>query len=245
MYEDKTHITVTPANDELTITHREGKAAEIVDPQPVTIEGTIHAPAEFFLKRDAADKIDRNKAYLEVSPSAPGMRLYFDPSDPLAPVISGRMKVNPRLAELDINNYGRRKFDESSFIVKLKEARALFEDQTECLRLVDTINNLQIKVEQRLERRDDERANRKVVFDQIAESELPYGFTLRTNVFSGSTNEQGEQSFTVDLKYHYQDGALYFWLESSDLQELMDIETQHSLEMEVSKFDGKIPVIYV
>lgn len=245
MSEEKTNIQVTPTGDKLTIVHRHGEAAAIQNPKAVNILGSIDAPAEYYEKRSANDMIDKNQAYLEVNQKKGSITLYCDPTSPIGGHVTGQILMNPLLDRLDINKYGAVKFTEEDFIMRLKECRSIFDVQSDCLNLVDRIKNMEVNVQQKLEKRDDERANRRVLFEQFADTEIPHSFMLNAPIFINGSDTDPNEIFSVDVKYHYSDGGLKFWLESADLQDIIQRKKETAMGDVVSRFNEEIPIIYI
>lgn len=241
--ETNEHLNIHAEDGRVEIIHRYGAAAEIQEPEPVIVSGTIDAPAEYYEKRRGI--IDTDKAYLEVNEESGTIILRLDPGSPLGARITGSIKVNPLLELMSINSFDGRTFAEDDFILMLKQTRSLFEDQSDNLNLVDKIKNLEIKVNREIDRKDDERGSKKDYFEQFCEAELPAGFNLFTNVFvSGGFGGVGnKRSFWVDLKYHYK-SQLHFWLESPELQDIKDNTTETLMGDIVNRFEDEIPIIY-
>lgn len=241
---EQINLSIEAEDGQVEIVHRYGAAKEIQEPQRVHITGSIESPAEYFEAREDTEHIDKTKAHLEVWKDKGKMSLLVDPSSPIGTKVVGEMKMKPALANMNINNFGQAKYNETDFVLLLKESRPLFDDQKVCMDIVDKVKNIQYKVDQKIERNDDERGSKRELFEQTVESELPDSFQLDTNIFVGSSDEGKNWVFSVDIKYHYKHGGLHFWLESQGLQEIKDDIMDDILEKQIDVFADEIPVIY-
>lgn len=241
--QNQTHLNIQAEDGQVEIIHRYGQAPQVQEPKQVSLSGTIEAPSEYFEKREKAGKIDTDKAHLEVDQNAGTIALYCNPHHPMGETIRGKITMNPLLRKMRINDFSGNKFNESDFILLIKETRSLFSEQKEAMNLVDKINNLEMEVNKKIDRSDNERGGRKDFYEQTCEDELPAGFNLSTNIFVGSIDETQEHTFYVEIKYHY-GSQLHFWLESPEMEDIVDTVMEKTLGEEINKFEEKIPVIY-
>lgn len=81
---------------------------------------------------------------------------------------------------------------------KLKLYRSFFETKTEAMKLVSILRDFEAKVNQEVEAKADERANRKVLLQQTVTTNIPEGFKLKIPVFKGFPSEVLEVEIGID-----------------------------------------------
>ncbi len=236
MSSPKEQINITPQADEMIIRH--GEAPQPNNPQAVKISGHIDTPFNYYRQR-AGETFHKENAHLEVDTQRKKITLFCNPSDRLAPVITGSIKKYGPLDQLGIN--GDKTYCKDQFKKVMKRNRFLFADASECTALVSKLSSLEVKVEQQLKDSDDDRGNRSLKYEQTCQSELPGGFTLHCPIFV----EGDTQDIMVDICFNVNASSEpQFWLESPTLHEIIEEQTTAMIAETVANFNDEIAIIY-
>lgn len=237
MSEENENIEVNMEGEQKVLTIRRGVAPEPNDPEPVRISGHIDAPERYFKKR-AGKTFPKENAHLEVDTQNKKIHLYCDPSDILAPVITGRINRYEPLMNLRINDG---EFSKDGLKLILKKHRFLFKKSSDCSELVNNLENLEMKIDRELENKDDSRGNRSLVVKQTVQAEIPETITLESQIFV----EGDKHEIVCDVCYDVNSGGdLKFWLESDSLYEMVEEQTKQMISDTVSEFGDEIVIIY-
>lgn len=214
------------------------QAPEIRQPVKLRISGNIEAPAEFYKVRLEQNLVNFKKCHVEVDRWDGVIRFYQDQSDCEAAIVTGRLETNPDIDKLEINS--GRQFEKESLVETLKLNRHLFDDVEKNMKLVSDLKQLTMRVEQRLEKKDDHRGSRSEVLEQTADSDLDKEFFLNIPVFRG----QDPIRFQVELNFNVRDQRISFWLSSPDLAEIIGSHKDSIISDALAPFkEGDVVII--
>lgn len=197
------------------------------------------APGRFYAVRKEQGLVHADECHVEVDRWDGKIKLYVNEKDVEAPIITGTLEENPDISKLGINS--GKTYDKEGLVRKLKLTRHLFYDPQSNMMLVKDLQQLEMTVEQKLEKKDDHRGSRSEVLRQTAESDLAESFSLNIPIFRG----QDPWTFDVELNFSVRDSQIEFWLSSPDLAELQG-EQQFSIiedALEPFKEDDDLVII--
>lgn len=227
----KKDVRINPHPGVQEINLREGQhLPEIRQPVKVRIKGNIKAPAAFYNIRHEQGLIHDDEAHVEVDRWAGTIKLFVNEQDVEAPIVTGNLVVNPDILDLKINEGAT--YDKEQLVKKLKLTRHLFCNVQDNMMLVKDLQQLEMKVEQTLEKKDDHRGSRSEVLRQTADSDLAHSFWLNIPMFRG----EDPRRFEVELNYNVRDSQIEFWLTSPELAEMQGQEQDAIIEDALKPF---------
>ncbi len=152
MNTENLNITVTgdkPA--ELII--REGAALPLKEPKIIDINGILKNPLEWLKKRNS--EIDGLQAHIIVNREKMSIVLVTEESNHYSKKVGGSLQLHPDFLKFGINSGEYvTAFDMAHFF---KMNRSCFENQSEAMNLVATLQNFKAKVNKELENSDNNR----------------------------------------------------------------------------------------
>lgn len=213
-------VTVENGVKELVI--RQGDAPKVQVPKKLELSGSIQGPVEFATKRKA--DIDAKKTYVEYSYEKGTIKLVVGEKDEVNTVVTGALEKTPQLQQLEVFTGSgmpkERTVTEMSRLLKFN--KGLFAESDVATKMIESLAKLKIKVDQTIEKNDNERGNKKDNFEVSVTSGIPLDFTLSVPLFKGFPNSK----FKVEVCFDVRDRSISLWLESPELTELIYTETQ-------------------
>jgi hypothetical protein len=216
------------------IVFREGEALPPVAPNKIKIIGNIKTVSEFVNKRHTADTdcglqyIDSDRAIVTVDKENHWIKLELDPENPYGAEITGKLEMEPELLKFNIET--SKKLTQQELIKLLKYGKRWFADPAAHEALLLAYMKLDVKVSANLTNdAPDGRGNRSNTFEKKVTSNVPEDFILRIPIFKG----QEPRTFRVEICLDSTDGSTKFWLESVELAELIQIESETILRKEL------------
>lgn len=153
-------------------------------------------------------------------------------------VITGKLEVSPEIKELGINDGRVYTAKELSELLKMR--RIMFADRDQNLTLVKSLQAFKTKVEQEIEQANDNKGNKKYVFDQSITQTNDLKFTLNWPILSG----EPKVKFEVEINYDVRNSAIVFWLESVEMHESHMAACEQLFKEEITKFtEATVPVV--
>ncbi len=207
---------------------REGDAAKIYEERILEISGTIEAPRKFLEKR----KKDHEIQDAHVVFNREKMQIVFtlDEREHFKTTITGTLIKNP-----DLEVYGINKGKEFTILDLqkfLKLRRSHFTDREKNLLIVTNLGKFKAHVSTELEQNKDTRGNEKNLKETKITTELALDFDLSIPIFKGGENKK----FKVEICFDVRDAAVSVWLESPELQEIIDGDRDGILNTELEAF---------
>jgi hypothetical protein len=145
--------------------------------------------------------------------------------------VTGKIALDPKIMEFGIN-IGSKLYSGQDLAQFLNFNRLLFKERDKCLTLVDALRKFKAKIDQEIEAANDNKGNKKYVFEQAIRQEHELRFQLFWPVISGGE----KQEFWVEINFDVQNRQMVFWLESVELNELIMEQTDTLLNAEIKKF---------
>lgn len=203
-------IEINPKGNELLI--REGKAVEVFNPEIVSIDGNIEAPATFVIGRKS--DVPANKTNVIVDYDALTITLTIDEESHFKKTIKGSLIKSDIIKELGINT--RKSYSVSELVSALKLKRAYFKSRELHAGILKQLQEFTARTEVQFTSLNDYKGN--VALSKIAscKTNLDYQFALTLPVYKAIA----PNTFDVDIEFEPKDGSIICWLLSPDLAEL-------------------------
>lgn len=222
------------SGNELTV--REGKALELKPPVKIAISGDIKTVRSFIEKRTSPfnsdnmglQAINPDRALVTVDKAALSIVLELDPENVYGTEVTAKLEMEPELLKFKIET--GEKLTQQQLIKLLKYGKRWFADLSDFETLLLAYMKLDVRVTADLTNdAPDNRGNRANSFAKKVTSNIPEDFILNIPIFKG----QDYKKFRVEIGLDSTDGSTKFWLESVELMELIQIESQRILEEEL------------
>lgn len=173
------------------IVFREGKALEPKEPVKVNIIGTIDAPLRWLEKRVRI--ISQDNSHIMVDREQMAIILRVEEDYYYGEQITGRLELSPVFKKFGIN-FGKYMTNfEMAELFKMN--RSYFENRAVAMNLVTQLQNFKAKVDKDIENMDNKRGDRRILVNQVVQSNLPEAFNLQLPVFKG----QEKQTIAVEV----------------------------------------------
>lgn len=228
------NLKVENGND---ITFREGKALELKPPVKIEISGDIKTVSSFIEKRKGKamptqnlglQEINPDRAVVTVDKTALEITLELDPENVYGTEVTAKLELEPELLKFKIET--GEKLTQQQLIKLLKYGKRWFADQAAHEALLLAYMKLDVKVTADLKNdATDGRGNRANSFEKKVTSNIPEDFILSMPIFKG----QDYKKFRVEICLDSTDGSTRFWLESVELMELIQLESETILKKEL------------
>ena len=227
-------VTVENGVKELVI--REGEALPLRQPELISIEGTIDAPAEFLNKRGTEEVNDKD-SHVVFSYEKMMIRLTVHEGTAWPIVIIGQLKLNPELKKFGINE--QKKFTIKDLKQFLKMNKYFFADQDESIKIISNLEKFRASVNTQIEQEANGRGDKKEHFEVKVDSNLDMVFTLNMPVFVGQSNNK----FQIEICFDVRDKSIEIWLDSAELQQIILSGRESIIKKALEPFKEKFVVI--
>lgn len=202
----------------------------------VSLQGTIKAPANFFTKRTEEIKNDKTHVLYNLRERKITLVTMEDLSG-LGSKIVGELKVNPALKMLGINE--EKTFFISEIVKHIRQNKFYFADEAEHKNLVNSLQNFSASVNAEIKKINNNNGNIEDVTKITMKSNLELRFNLLMPVFIGEENKK----FNVEIACDATSSTIKFWFESTDLFELLELDTKSIIEAELARFNEEVVFI--
>ena len=172
---------------------REGKALEQKEPIKVEIAGTIEAPLRWLEKRVAMKLFSEETCHILVDREQMSITLRCLENYHYGAQITGFLELSPVFKKFGINSGKYMTNFEMAELFKMN--RSYFENKTTAMSLVTQLQNFKAKVDKDIENMDNKRGDRRILVNQVVQSNLPEAFNLVMPVFKG----QAKQTIAVEV----------------------------------------------
>lgn len=235
---EKTNINLYPTTPGLSpsIIHiLEGEAPQPINLKAVSVAGRYDAVTNWWKQREKS--INKIASHVEVDLDKGTITLFVEPNHPHQITVTGSVTLNKHLAKLKIETTQR--FTSKELSQLLRTNRILFKDAASHSELLKKLNAFATKAQVEIDQMDDSRGNAKERIETKLETDIPQAFTLKSAIVQGGE----ERDFEVNICMEIRDKGISFWLESTEMSELLLSETKTLLTNEASKLEG-IAIIY-
>lgn len=210
---------------------REGKALELYQDGPVTIEGTISAPSRFFKERKEQHDVKRCHVVFSYRKLYVNFICVENRNDKKY-VLKGALQINPDIASLGVNTKDKYTSKELSDLLRFN--KFFFADKAQATAIVSNLQKFKAKIEKEIEAFDDNKGNKKDLYEVKTTGNHDLEYTLEMPLFIGQPNVR----FRVDVCVDVTDGDILFYLESTELSELNKGEAEKIINAELKNFEG-------
>lgn len=196
-------ISLAGEKSELVIIHKEG--FDELRPEPVKITGNIDSVSNWLLKRfskeaspDAKNYISGDTAHVLINRDKMTISLIVNENDPYYKgSITGALTKHPDFEKWEINT--GHEFDNKTLSEFIKMNRSCFESKSHAMRLSAELSMLKVKVDNEVEKANDNRGNVRQMFAQkVIEMNIPKSFLLKVPVFKGQPTAKFEVEIYVN-----------------------------------------------
>jgi hypothetical protein len=226
------HLNVASENGELVV--RTGSALPLKEPERVILSGILNTPAEYIKKR--VDSISVIKTNVVFDYTARTITLTVDDCSFYKDIITGKLEINKDLASLGINNdtlYNEKELSRKlTFFGRFFESKAAYND------LIKKLNDFSAKVKQEFTNATDYRGSEALEKITKIEHDIPLFFVLKMPIFNGGDKRE----FKVNIYVAARDGGIELWLESVELHELLEKETESLFNAQLKNFEDYVIV---
>jgi hypothetical protein len=228
------HLKVEGASGEITFRH--GDALPPVAPKKIVISGDIKTVSSYLKKRAGlGDKrnpglqgVVTERTLVTVDKEKLTILLQLDPENAYGTEVTAKLEMEPELLKFKIET--GEKFTQQQLIKLLKYGKRWFADLAAHEALLLAYMKLDVKVTADLKNdAPDGRGNRFNSFEKKVTSNIPEDFILNMPIFKG----QEYKKFRVEIGLDSTDGSTKFWLESVELMELIQLESEAILKKEL------------
>ncbi|WP_234734528.1 hypothetical protein [Tellurirhabdus bombi] len=177
----ETNIQVFPDGNEVTI--RKGEALPVKEPKIINLTGILNSPFRYLEKR--IGEIDQKQCHIVVNREKMWISLKVNEANHYATTVGGLLEFHPKYLEFGINDPGKA-LTNFKMAELFKRNRPSFESMAEAMKLVTELQNFQAKVNKEIEKKDDNRGNKRDLKEQVVSSNLPDRFNLNIPLFKGT-----------------------------------------------------------
>lgn len=226
--------------DEIII--REGQALPPVEPVKVQITGDIKTVSAFVTKRKEASTdaglqfITEDRAIVEVDKEAMTITLKLDPEYKYGTVVVAKLEFSPELLQFSINK--DRKFTREELIKLIRFNKFWFDSPEAQDTLLRAYMAFSAEVNAKVGAESDNRGNRSNNFSKTVSTNIPTDFILNIPIFKGMPKRR----FRVEIALDSTDGSTKFWMESVELVEIIQVETDLILNAELESCEDYVIV---
>jgi hypothetical protein len=192
----------------------------------IAIKGNIFAPLLFAIHR----KPDPQYCHAIINIDGRCISFVFNENNDLKSTVKGDIQLSKHL---ELFKLGKQFNDLTAFGNHLKKFKRFFSSTEENMILVSAFKKFKVKISQELEKESDDRGKFVSRIDQSVENDLPTSFTIRMPVFK----DMKPRSFLVEIFFSVRDKGLTVWMESSEVEEIIDSEVDIILNDEKEGFE--------
>lgn len=240
---EKQNITVAAASGVSELVIRHGEAAPVVVPEKYLFAGNIEAPFAYMTARNAATNnghFNPKTAVLQVNRNSGSLSLFQNPNDPIADAITGTAKQASELDGWKFNTDHRwRASDLAEF---LRRNRRHFSDPSRLSDLIGELRSMKVTTNGDIQTADDKRGNKKSLFEQSVQSNIPVSFDVDLPIIAG----QKPSRVKVEIFIEVTGQSVSLILDSIDVADLLVTERDRLLNEQIDKFKPtNIPIVEV
>ena len=207
------------------ITIRQGEAAKVFSREPniLRIAGDIHTVSTFLKGRKdghSTQEVDQTKALVLSDFEKGKIELHLDPESAYGAVISGELKLADELKPFGINTPSM--FSKEQLIKLIRFNKVHFASEEQYASVLTGYQSFTAKTTGDIKEENDKRGNRIANFAKTTETSVPKEFVLDIPIYRG----EGKKKFTVEIYMEVTDAATKFWLESTELHQLLYTEKE-------------------
>lgn len=216
---------------------REGKAMEIHEPVKVAILGTLDAPARWLETRMRLNLVNQGTNHVLVDRESLSIKLKCNENNHYGSVIAGSLDVSPEFKKFGINGGVYITNFEMAELFKMN--RTCFENKQTAMKLVTELQNFKAKVDKDIEKMDNNRGDRRLLINQVVQSNLPEHFNLRIPIFKGTPKQ------TIDVEVYINPSDFTCTLVSPEANDLLDELRDNEMDAVLERIKAVCPDIVI
>lgn len=220
---------------------REGEAAPPVVPRALSLSGDIRSVRTFIDRRrdnETLQEVTTDHSIIQVNNASRTITLDTDPNSEYNSKVVGKLELSDELKVFRVNE--GKVMTQKEIVEILKFNSPWFKDKDEWKSVYDAYRFFSYKAESEgSSNAKDGRGNSAASFSKAVQTNLPQTFVLKLPIFKG----EDEKIFLVEICFDATDAGCRFWLESTELHELMIIERGLIFERELNGLDDLV-IIY-
>lgn len=197
-------LNVTTDNNEVII--RTGDAEPVIPRRKsVEIKGNLNTPLNYLKHppkwfKDGEDNTIADSPFqfsnLKVDRDKMSITLVVDEGSEWESVYKGSLEFGDIYKRFGINS--NKSFTTHELAELIKMHRSYFETKDIAMKLVSELRNFKAKVDKQIEDADDMRGNKRVLYQQAVDSNIPNDFKLNIPVFKGYESQHLELEISID-----------------------------------------------
>lgn len=225
-------IKINVENGVKTLTILNGTAEPEYHDKGIEVSGASIAAVRTYLEKPCVAVSDIWDSKVEFSIEKQYINLLFSARRRNPDVIKGGLKLHPDMLKFNINTDKKYNTFELSDFFKMN--RHYFENREYAMKLIADLRNFEGKVNKEVELKADNRANSKVLINQVVESNIPSSFVLDLPVFVGQEKKRLEIEININSAFECS-------LISPDLKQLIDEESTRIITAELDEIRVLFP----
>lgn len=216
---------------------REGKAMEIHEPVKVGISGTLDAPARWLETRMRLGLVNQGTNHVLVDRENLSITLQCNENNHYGSKIQGSLIVSPEFKRFGIN--------EGEYITNFEMAelfkmnRSFFETKAVAMKLVTELQNFRAKVDKDIEKSDNNRGDKRLLINQVVQSNLPDAFNLQIPIFKGTPKQ------TINVEVYINPADFSCTLVSAEANDLLEEMRDKEMYSVLERINAVCPDIVI
>lgn len=216
---------------------REGKAMEIHEPVKVGISGTLDAPARWLETRMRLGLVNQGTNHVLVDRENLSITLQCNENNHYGSKIKGSLIVSPEFKRFGIN--------EGEYITNFEMAelfkmnRSLFETKSIAMKMVTELQNFRAKVDKDIEKSDNNRGDKRLLINQVVQSNLPEAFNIKIPIFKGTPKQ------TINVEVYINPSDFSCTLTSADVNDLLEEMRDNEMDAVLERIKAVCPDIVI
>jgi hypothetical protein len=214
---------------------REGKAVEAKEPVKVVIAGTIDAAARWLETR--FDCLKEKTCHVIINREELTIALQINENNHYGTAVKGSLELSPEFRRFGINegNYVTN-FDMAELI---KMNRSYFETKSVAMKLVTELQNFKAKVDKEIENSNNNRGDRRMLVNQVVQSNLPEAFSLILPIFKGTEKQ------TIGVEVYVNPNDFSCTLVSAEANDLIEEMRDREMDAVIDRIKERCPDIVI
>lgn len=229
-------LNVTVTGNTLTVL--QGETLKPMPPEKINVSGDIKTVSSFLSVRkengSGYQNIDIAKAIVTVDKNLRTIELKTDPQDHYGATITGKLEISEELKQFGINTI--QKFSRQDLVKLIKMNRLFFDNKEKHSETLLAFQKIESSVNYSAKDGSDDRGNKERQFVKNVTTNAPMSFTLNIQIFKGFP----AQPLSVDICLDIEEGTAKFWLESVQLNELMQSSVDEIFSEELKSCTGLV-----
>jgi hypothetical protein len=235
MKDENININLPEGTKEVVVRH--GQALPLDPPKKVIIGGLIDAPASFYQVR--AGTFEEKQSHLLVDRENLTIKLIIDETNEKGTEVTGTLYLAEELKQFGIN---KNVYTKKQFSDLLRLNRRYFAKREQYDKIIEQLANFNYSRQIEGENKNDNKGNTRLLVDKKLKQNLESTFRLNIKLFEG----QPKVTFDVEILVDVTDADTKFWLESIELNELLESKRDEIFTTQIEEFElSNIAIIEV